>query len=494
MSDNLKLASVNSKNIETDKKEVKFQREERYKVNNQLSVSLTLKFDGLVLPAELVDISEFGCCIRIAHTDTISVNTIFEEFDIRVEEQCIYSGPAKVANERIDGTRLSLGIEFCGQSVDVTRLRSINQTRENRKELASITDSFASRLEIDQEFKVLCSDFVYLLNNIKNTLAREQEKISDVAVSQKHKSSLEEQIITVAVSLYTKLIQDFFKEFTILTSDINTDKGSLYKSYFKSIFHPIFLSAPFIQRAFEKPLGYAGDYGLMLMFYEYEDFGTDLFGKFMHRYACNEPSALANKNRVDFIGELIGDKCRKTLGDFKVSSIACGPAREIRYFLEDVESSDQKITAILIDQETDALNYALRNIRENLGKNTNVKVKCLSEDAVFGVIKKSKFTEEIVDSDIIVSAGLFDYLSDRVAKKLIEALYKNLSSDGSLLIGNVSLDSPDKFSMNYLMDWNLFYRTESDLLRLAPEYCVKNKKARVISEPLGLNLFLRIDK
>jgi extracellular factor (EF) 3-hydroxypalmitic acid methyl ester biosynthesis protein len=126
----------------------------------------------------------------------------------------------------------------------------------------------------------------------------------------------------------------------------------------------------------------------------------------------------------------------------------------------------------------------------------DVEISLLAEDAVLGIIRGRDFTKEIEGSDVIVCAGLFDYLSDRVASKLIDALLQKLRPGGTLYIGNVSSAIPDVFTMSYFMEWNLVLRDERQLLNLVSEQARHefNLKCEVVSEALGLNLFLKVKK
>ena len=63
--------------------------------------------------------------------------------------------------------------------------------------------------------------------------------------------------------IYNSLHENYQK---FKPSDVND-----YKQYLRAILHPVVLDAPFVKRAFEKPLGYAGDFMLMAMLYHYED-------------------------------------------------------------------------------------------------------------------------------------------------------------------------------------------------------------------------------
>ena len=83
-----------------------------------------------------------------------------------------------------------------------------------------------------------------------------------------------------------------------------------------------------------------------------------------------------------------------------------------------------------------------------------------------------------------------------MAKKLVSALINLLGTGGTLFIGNVSKKNPDRFSMNYFMEWNLVLRDEADMLNLVDTHNEFSEKVKceVVSESLGLNLFLKVTK
>jgi extracellular factor (EF) 3-hydroxypalmitic acid methyl ester biosynthesis protein len=97
---------------------------------------------------------------------------------------------------------------------------------------------------------------------------------------------------------------------------------------------------------------------------------------------------------------------------------------------------------------------------------------------------------------VIVCAGLFDYLPDRVASRMIEQLMRELKPGAMLLIGNVSSEHPNRTSMEYFMEWVLQLRSSEDLVRLVPERLRTEGEftVQVVGEPLGINLFLRVTR
>lgn len=485
----------------SSKKEVLYFREKRVELSKQIEgmVELTLDLDEII-NCEVKNISEFGCrCLLPVENVVVGINITFSKIVVKLSEQIIYSGSAKVINESKELSGYSIGLAFTSGSVDIDKINSIISVKENSTGIGSIANLIDLNKTINSDFKVLAADFNVLLQKIKGILDLEEKKIAEINGNDKHKISLQEQTLNMAISIYAKHIHDGVTAFKNIVQSMDFSENERHKEYFRTTFHPLLIGAPFIRRAYEKPLGYAGDYGLMLMFYEYQDIGNTLFEKFMHRYACNEPSAVANKNRVYFLSDLIVDLFSghiKSEKKFKIASIACGPAKETRLFLEKVSSNVDvdKIDVVLVDHETEALAYAQSSIKKMPGYGTRISTKMLMEDAVLGIIKEKAFVNDIKDSNVIVSAGLFDYLSDRVSAKLISSLFNLLQVGGTLIIGNVSSESPDKFSMEYLMEWKLFYRNSNNLLDLVSDDIKSKSKIEVISEPLNINLFLKISK
>jgi hypothetical protein len=69
--------------------------------------------------------------------------------------------------------------------------------------------------------------------------------------------------------------------------------------------------------------------------------------------------------------------------------------------------------------------------------------------------------------DLIYAAGLYDYLQERTARQLTEALFALLRPGGRLLLGNFIEGVVDAAFLEAVMDWWLIYRPMADLMALA---------------------------
>jgi hypothetical protein len=103
--------------------------------------------------------------------------------------------------------------------------------------------------------------------------------------------------------------------------------------YLRTECRDLLFSDPFIKRATEKPLGYAGDFEMMESLYRNENEGFNLFGQALHRWVMEMNSARAVKGRQEYFYKIIQNRLERLdeYGRDKlvVLSLACGPAQEI---------------------------------------------------------------------------------------------------------------------------------------------------------------------
>jgi len=240
---------------------------------------------------------------------------------------------------------------------------------------------------------------------------------------------------------------------------------------------PLFMASPFHRRAYEKPLGYAGDYRMMEYCFADGFAGDSLFGRFLDSTAKGSRFGRAVVAREGVLREAVREAIgRDGEGPVRVLALAAGPAIELRRFLEATGPLHRPVHFILLDQDRaaheSAHSHLTRILLERHYGMLPVTVECL-QFSVLQLLRpqtpedKRIVGETLAELDLVYSSGLYDYLPDRIATRLTRLLYSRLRPGGRLLAANL-VETPEcTWSMDYVLDWSLLYRSEETLLALA---------------------------
>ena len=281
---------------------------------------------------------------------------------------------------------------------------------------------------------------------------------------------------------FTRVFQVFWDRMIVEYPDTESLRAVLEDRFPKMV--AAVNDSPFFKRCLDKPQGYAGDYQMMNYVYDDTVFeATSNLAKLFNYYIFDSPAANAVKNRAYIIHGVVQQRLAE-LGGLEIASIACGPAREVPTTLHLIEDMPGSIHWTLLDQDEDAMAYAKASIPGS-DRLTTTFINA-------GVLELVRKRVDLGEKDIIYSLGLFDYLADKVAIKVIAALYENLKPGGIMLIGNFA-DHIIRPIMEAAMDWHLIYRTHEDCMRLA-ESGAPGAQHYVMSEPAGVNLVIVISK
>ena len=250
--------------------------------------------------------------------------------------------------------------------------------------------------------------------------------------------------------------------------------------------HPIakiVLQEPATRWSFQKPRGYSGD--AMLIDYLYKlkscDIGDSYVGRELHALVTNTGSVQALRWRSHHIAEEIqilqAQKGRK----IDVISVASGHLRELAY-ISDANQKINRFVCIDQDKQSNALvrtTYSQHPFLEVIDESINYIIKRKLEGQAF---------------DFIYSAGLFDYLNDKVASRMIEVLYTNLRPGGTMIIPNYLKGITEKAYMDTFMKWNLIYRDEADMQRLCSGLNLPATQKELYYDDVKRVVYLKITK
>lgn len=227
--------------------------------------------------------------------------------------------------------------------------------------------------------------------------------------------------------------------------------------------------------ALHKPHGYAGDYEIIDRIYQYyvsDNPSLANWDKFFHSHSA--PKAV--RNRVSYFLSQVWDAHLRHPQEARILNLASGPGRDMYEALKVLGKTPVYFDCL--DQDKQAIDYASRL--------------CADYSAQITFFHCNVFRFKPARSyHLIWSAGLFDYFTDALFKRVLKRLLPALAPGGKLVIGNFSDRNPSKGYME-LFDWILNHRSEEHLRQLAEDCGVAPANIAIDQEPEGVNLFLHI--
>lgn len=240
----------------------------------------------------------------------------------------------------------------------------------------------------------------------------------------------------------------------------------LAKDYTEEHLTPELMGAPLWCQAYTKPLGYPGDYVAMNYMYDGTPEGDTPFGSVAHELAVHIGQFVVK--RKELVRQAIAEAVAKHAGTEPcvIASLGCGPAREVTEFLAHDPLATRPTQFFLVDQDGAALCFAGRQVAAALSAGpalgaARVEMRHLS---VLRLLREIEPGELLAPADLIYSAGLLDYFSDRTCRILTQRLYQALRPGGHLLLGNMKAGTDMLWPLELIADWSLRYRSAESIL------------------------------
>jgi len=226
-----------------------------------------------------------------------------------------------------------------------------------------------------------------------------------------------------------------------------------------------------------KPFGYTGDFLIIDRMYTTQVSSNKAIENW-DIYFHNQPAVIAVRNRKEYFKSVMHQKL-KSKTNFKLLNIASGPARDLKEVYDSLDGS-QVLNTTCVDMDINAIDYAVKLNADYLNDIEFV------EKNIFKYSTDKKY-------DLVWSAGLFDYFTDRAFVLCLKKLKMFTAQGGEIIIGNFNEDNnPSRDYMEVFGDWNLIHRSKQKLIDLALQAGFTSDQIIVGREEQDVNLFLHI--
>ncbi len=296
----------------------------------------------------------------------------------------------------------------------------------------------------------------------------------------------DQQIVGDCYAVLDTINENLAKYKTLMTTQ--DDRDYMWGYIFKEIF-PYIMRSRFVERAYYKPKGYAGDFLMMEHIYKDKAEGDGKLGKIVDAWCLQRPGAKAIRGRRRLLSSQLATLCesfRHKASRIKIMNLACGPNRELFDFLANCTYTDA-IEALCIDIDSEALQYTNQHVNVFHHK---ASIRLMNENIVKWAL--GRVSHEISNQHIIYSAGLCDYLDRRLFQAMIKRCHEHLEPGGKLLLGNFA-PYPDQIFMDEMLHWELLYRTGDDLTDIFADTPF-GSNVEIVAEEEKVNLFVLATK
>ena len=460
--------------------------------------------DGRRISGDILRVSpHFVVCEVLNPLQVLMPGWRTEEAVVTLARQEAYHGPARLSKAMNTGRSL-----ICEWTLQGAWKTAPAMTAAGPRPQEQLLKPFFERMRIlqriSQVFKAVVNEVGSMLEEAKQGLDR-----IEIGMQSLPEATRAETLRSLMPQLFDGLgpaINQVFERFERASDSIPADLDAEYHSLVRQHLHPYMMCSPFIHHIYSKPLGYAGDYGALQKLLGDPFEGHTLFAKLLNAWLVLNPAGEAYRTRLKTILEVLhsqAERCHERGTEFRVLSIGCGAANEVvRFSAEDDLCNNTAFT--LVDFSEATLAQAKANVEEAMSEHWRLMRASYVKMSVQGLIlDEARMARKGVQSfgpvaktegyDFIYCTGLYDYFSDRVTKRLTQAMYNMLAPGGRLLVCNFTPANPIRHFMKYVLDWDLKHRTPEQLLSLAPVGS-KAEHLRITLSPGDVEAYLHVTK
>jgi extracellular factor (EF) 3-hydroxypalmitic acid methyl ester biosynthesis protein len=467
--------------------------------NSELKASLVTfqTSQGLELRGTLLRLGRYQIAFEIYDPAAVlRVSEVLSLLKIFVANQIVYSGKAVITNQINSGTTVVCEARLDEVWVNPAEDGSGSIADRLNQEFETFFREWQKYYAITREYRLFVSELHSFFHDLRLWL--EQAELSVRSIPSSTNQPFEHELAAGLAQKALAVFQHFVERFEALAATLEPEAVPAHQAYMRRQMHPLLFCSPWVYRTVSKPLGYAGDYEMVNMMLRDPLEGASLFAKIVNFCFINQGPVIAHRNRIACLVQKLveeGLRTQRSGQGLRVLSLGCGPAIEVQRFL-----AEGRLAAGASFDLLDFNDETLRHTRQAVAEASRGHGR---SPVAVKVIRKSvqQIVKEAVRSgqgpwaggyDLVYCAGLFDYLTDQICRRLMEIMFNALAPGGLLLATNVAPSNPLRYGMEHMLDWNLVYRTPQQMLALKPPRVTE--EARVVSELTGANIWVEVRK
>lgn len=461
------------------------------------SFILARNSQGLEVRAGVLRLTRYLVVFEVYNPYSIlQLSEVLSDFKIVMNDRIMYSGRAVISNVVNTGIMLVCEATLDDSWLDVDLFSSVTTPNRLREEFGQFITEWHKIGKILPTFKAAVADLQTMLMDLRRWL--EQVELGIRSEPNGDRSAIERTVIAELEDPILPTVGSWFAKFDEISDSVEEELRPVHRAFAKRLLHPLVLCSPFVYRTYHKPLGYAGDYEMVNMILRDPYEGASLFAKIVNVCFLKNPPAEAHRNRIRYLTKRLEEETRRvhlTGRRAKILNLGCGPAKEIQDFMRQHDISDRAIFNLLDfnDETIDHASGLLREVRILHHRETELN---FFKKSVHQILKEAaRPGPEMMPGtyDLVYCAGLFDYMSDRICKRLMNIFYDLLAPGGLLIATNVDASKPFRHSMELILEWHLICRNEAQFAALNPEKAAPGQFT-VTHEPTGVNVFIEVRK
>ena len=375
---------------------------------------------------------------------------------ISVSDRVLLDGEALVIRKKDDDTEVILS--FSGGLLDIDYVQTVSNAIENQKSVQATIESIREFRELPSEYKALVNDWRMFFVRVKNAL-------DQIDAKKMYRLEWEQELFIKEIEDYfIKTLNTYIEGLNSFADKIEPRQRLAYKKYFRENLNSYIRMSPIAASMIDKDQGYSGDFETIKRFFQNPYVGDSLWAKLMSKYICSTGAVMAHQDRINFIFEKLTLSYRAAGENFSFLTLGSGPAEEILRFIAK-NTFKGHVSATLLDMDA----FALADFSDRLQylPKDNFVVDLINLN-IMNILRKNTSDPVNRTFPITYCAGLFDYLSDGICKKLTKYLVEHTEPGGRVIVTNVHKNNFTRNIMDYSFEWEIIHRDETEMRRLAP--------------------------